>query len=81
MLRQFVFSAWVRTATGMVVEVGEEGERAILAPVERQFVTTERQFTTVPMTWRLCSPGRVISRERGREIYTERSVCVLGRRH
>lgn len=34
------------------MEVGEEGERAILAPVERQFVTTERQLTTVPM---ICS--------------------------
>lgn len=57
MLPQFVFSAWVRTATGMVVEIGEEGERAILAPVERHFVTTERQFTTVPMTWFRSLPG------------------------
>lgn len=67
MLRQFVFSAWVRTATGMVVEVGEEGERAIFAAVERQFVTIERQFTTVPMIC-LCSlPGEWISREIERE--------------
>lgn len=69
MLRQFVFSAWVRTATGIVVETGEEGERAILAPVERQFVTIERQFTTVPMTFFCFLPrGRIelaeIERER-----------------
>lgn len=63
MLRQLVFWAWVRTATGMVVEVGFEGERAILAAVERQFVTTERQFTTVPIT---CL-GSQISTERERE--------------
>lgn len=41
----------------MVVEVGDEGESAILAPVERHFVTTERQFTTVPMTWFRSLPG------------------------
>lgn len=67
MLRQFVFSAWVRTVTGMVVEVGEEGERAIFAAVERQFVTTERQFTTVPMTCSCFLPGEWISRERDSE--------------
>lgn len=59
MLRQFVFSAWVRTATGMEVEVGEEGERAIFAAVERHFVTIERQFTTVPITCFFSLPGGV----------------------
>lgn len=72
MLRQFVFSAWVRTVTGMVVELGEEGERAIFAAVERQFVTTERQFTTVPMTCSVFSRGSGLAE---REIVRERE-CV-----
>ena len=55
----------------MVVEVGEEGESAIFAAVERQFVTTERQFTTVPMTCCCSLPGEWISRESER-------VCVTG---
>lgn len=80
MLRQFVFSAWVRTARRMVAEVGEEGERAILAPVKRHFVTTERQFTTVPMTWFRSLPRGSDLAETGRE--GERvCVCILGRKH